>query len=350
MKLRIMMMILVAVLLLAGSVGATELEKVVVDHPSLLPPLAKDSVFPRCSNEELQSAGFPDHMHLWNYSTWQTPVDETGLPYGPGAFCDRKTLIPRDDVGITDIEKQFGPFRMEHNPGYSACDMLANMELLDYAWHSVPDLLGLTTSDELFIFNPDNTEQYLELTGQGIWRLYYLTETECIIQPYAVLQARTLDGHAAFMLVTDWLLQKNLGQALPKWMHQGLVEYIGEDGVHLVNYMLQFRSQGDVLFSPPLTEAILSAGVDNDKNRDREMFRRACYSSFLMVHQLVEHEGGLEAMREFLALAVSGTDLDEASRKVWNRDMSELATSLDPVKIGEPIGSSVGSRSPFKGP
>ncbi len=133
-------------------------------------------------------------------------------------------------------------------------------------------------------------------------------------------------------------------------MHQGLVEYIGEDGVHLVNYMAQFRSQGDVLFSPPLTDAILAAGVDSDKYRDREMFRRACYSAFLMVHQLVEHEGGLEAMREFLALAAAGTDLDEASQKVWDRDMAALAASLDPVIVGEPTGSAIVARNPFKGP
>jgi hypothetical protein len=342
--------VLVAIISVAGCASGPVKSTVPVDHPSLLPPLTKDSDFPRSSNEELQVAGFPDHMHLWNYSSWETPVDEAGLAYGPGAFCENKTVIPREDVGISENEKQFGVFRMSHNPGYSYCDMLANMELLDYAWHYVPDLLGLTCTDELYIRNPDNPDHYKALTGYGTWRLYYLNGEDCIIQPYAVLQARTLDGHAAFMLVTDWLLQKNVGRKLPLWLHQGLVEYVGEDGVHLVNYMAQFRSQGSVLLSPPMTDAILGSAPDPDKSVDQEMFRKACYSSFLMVHQLVEHEGGLKAMREFLDLVASGTDLDKASRKVWDRDIAALAASLDPVKIGEPIGDAVGSRSPFKEP
>ncbi len=347
---RNMLLVLVVLPLMAGVAWGADESTSVVGHPSLQPPLTKDSTFPRYSNEELQTSGFPDHMHLWNYPNWKTPVDEKGLAYGPGAFCDGKILIPREDVGITDVEKQFGLFRMQHNPDYSDCDMLANLELLDYAWHFVPDLLGLSTNDELLITNPDNVNQYLEMTGHGVWRLFYLTEKECIIQPYAVLQARTLDGHAAFMLITDWLLQKNLGHSLPPWMHQGLVEYIGEDGVHLVNYMAQFRPAGGVLFSPPMTDAIIGGKINSDREQDREFFRRACYSAFLMVHQLVEHEGGLDAMREFLALVAAGTNIDEASRQVWQRDMAELASSLDPVKLGEPIGSATEPRNPFRAP
>ena len=44
------------------------------------------------------------------------------------------------------------------------------------------------------ILNPDNVDEYKEMTGQGIWRFYTLDGNECIMQPWPTLMARTLDG------------------------------------------------------------------------------------------------------------------------------------------------------------
>ncbi len=96
----------------------------------------------------------------------------------------------------------------------------------------------------------------------------------------------------AFALVTDWRLRENLPAPLPPWLHYGLTEYLSENGVHLNNYMLQFREQGPVMFSPLITDTILSQPPDPDRGRDREMYRRASYSAFLMVWRLVEEQRG----------------------------------------------------------
>ena len=80
------------------------------------------------------------------------------------------------------------------------------------------------------ILNPDNVDEYKKMTGQGVWRFYTLDGNECIMQPWPTLMARTLDAHAAFMLVTDWILRDSLPTDLPPWLHQGLVEYLSEDG------------------------------------------------------------------------------------------------------------------------
>lgn len=333
----------VCALLLSGSVVA-EL------HSSQLPELTAESTFPRMTPEELVSYGFPDHLHAQWWPGWEVMTDTEGVTYGPGAFCDRKTPVPREGLIFGDDFKAYGHYVVRHNPGYAPCDMTPLLEMVTWAARVNEELLGLTSSDTLTIISPDNIPSYRELTGQDVWRLYALKDDVCIIEPYGTLQARTLDGHAGFMLVTDWLLHENLPQDLPPWLHQGLVEYIGDDGVHLVNYMAEFRNQGNVVFSPPLTDALLAQGVDPDRGRDREMYRRACYSAFLMVWRLVEDEGGLAAMCRFLELVAGGADLDQASSEVYGATMNELAQRLDPAKLGEPIGDAVGSRKPSKRP
>lgn len=319
-------------------------------HCSQLPELTVDAEFPRCTESQLLAAGFPDHKHGHHWTTWQTPRDANGVAYGPGSLCSHKTLLPNDELHLLPGEKRYRQFVMLHNPGYADCDMVPFLELMDWANHVVPDLLGLATTDTLMILNPDNTQHYQEQSGQGVWRLYRLRGNEVTIEPYPVLLARTLEGHAAFMLTTDWLLERNFGDRLPRWLHQGLVEYIGEDGTHLVNYMAEFRGDDPILFSAPLVDAILGRGVDPDEGADREMFRRACYSAYLMVWQLVEHEGGLTALQDFLARAAAGADLDEAATAVYGMDLAQLADIVDAVRNGEPGGKDMRRQVPHAQP
>ena len=333
-----------AVLLgLAGAVTAQT-------HPSQLPELGPDTVFPRCTPEELAAAGFPDHLHAYWWPGWQVKTGSDGLTYGPGSLCDHKELLPREGLVVGEAEKRFGNFVVLHNPQYRPCEILPLLELLQWAFVVNQELLGLTSTDTLTVENPDNVASYRELTGQDVWRFFQIKGDKCILQPYGTLQARTLEGHACFMLVTDWLLQKNCGMKLPRWLHQGLAEYLAEDGVHLVNYMGQFRSEGQVLFSAPLINVLLAGGADPDPGRDREMYRRACYSAFLMVWRLVEDEGGLDAMRHFLGQVTAGVDPDEAAREIYGADLNELALRLDPVKLGEPVGDATQSRRPHVQP
>jgi hypothetical protein len=320
-------------------------------HSSQLPPLGVDTVFPRCTGRELEVAGYPDHLHAQSWYGWEVLTGPDGVTYGPGSLCDRKTLLPREGLIVDPDQKQIGHFSLRHNPGYSDCDMIQFLELLDWADHVVPELLGLAAVDTLTVLNPDNVSQYQELTGQGVWRFYALEGNRAIMQPWPVLQNRTLDGHAAFALVTDWILQQNLGDALPPWLHQGLVEYMSEDGTHLLNYMGEFRTEGaNVLMSAPLVDALLASGINPDEGTDRENFRRASYSAFLMVWQLIENEGGLTALQDFLALVADGVDVDEATLQVYGMGLNDLTVFLDPVVNGEPVGSGTQRRTPHVQP
>jgi hypothetical protein len=112
---------------------------------------------------------------------------------------------------------------------------------------------------------------------------------------------------------------------------------MGEDGMHLLSYMAEFRVHGPILLSPSHVDTLLAKGLDPDDGKDRENYRRASYSSFLMVWQLVEHEGGLTALREFLDMAAEGMDLDRACIQVYGMDLGQLAAYLDPIKNGEPL-------------
>lgn len=329
---------LILVLIVVSALPAMAL---LPDHPSELAPLTADAQFPRYSDRELALAGFPDHLHGWWWSDWEVMQTAEGEVYGPRSICSRNKELNLDAAPGLVAEPghlQYRHLDMEYNPGYATCDMALFLEIMDWATRLFPDVLDLPLDGTLHVLSPDNVESYSQLTHNGVWRLYHLDGDACIVEPVPTLQARTLEGHAAFMLIADWILTQNCGDALPRWLHQGLVEYLGEDGVHLLSYMSEFRVNGSVLFSPPLTNALLSKPVDPKNENDREHFRRACYSAYLMVWQLVESEGGLDPLRDLLNAVANGTPIDEASRLAYGLSMDDLAEMLDPVQIGEPLG------------
>jgi hypothetical protein len=340
---RSIILVLLLTTLVAGETAAQV-------HCSELPPLTRDAVFPRCDSRELAVAGFPDHRHAYTWSGWEVLVDAEGVTYGPGSLCNKIDVLPREGLVVEPDRKAYGQFELMHNPGYKDCDMIPCLELFDWARQDMEDLLDLTVDDTLSVLNPDNVDQYRELTGQGVWRLYSLEGDKAVLQPYPVLMARTLAGHGTTMLAIDWILQKSISAELPPWLHQGIVDYIGEDGSHLTNYMGEFRVKGSILMSPPLIDALLARDLDPNDESDREMYRRSCYSAFLMVWQLVEHEGGLDLLREFLQMAAGDMDLDQAARQVYGMDLKQLADYLDPVKIGEPIPTEMERQSPHVQP
>ena len=93
-------------------------------HPHELPRLEPDAHFPRCTYRELNDIGFPDHMHAWAWSDWEPMTGDDGHSYGPGAFCKRKVLLPREGLEVLPGVKRFGRFVLQHNPDYADCDMV----------------------------------------------------------------------------------------------------------------------------------------------------------------------------------------------------------------------------------
>lgn len=350
---RSFLVVLAAASAAAVAAGAVAAPTGVADgqaHPSTLPPLVPDAVFPRCSPQQLLEIGFPDHKHAFTWKGWVVLQDSCGRTYGPDAFCRGLEVIPRPGLVVEPGRKAWGRFVLEHNTVYQDCEMLQFLELLDWAGHDVPALLGLDAPDTLRVVSPDNNDDYTAQTGNGIWRFYDLHGDRCVMEPWPVLQGRTLDGHAAFMLMTDRILCEAVPQPLPPWLHQGLVEYVGEHGLHLVNYMAQFRKDGPVCLAPAVTDSLLGRGPDPDAGRDREWYRKACYSAFLMVWELVENRGGLQPLRQWLALAAAGTALDDATRQVYGMDLAELAAALDPTLRAEPTGPDPQTRYPHRQP
>jgi hypothetical protein len=341
---------LLTLLVLAGLTIPGTASAQLEGHPNDLPRLLPDGHFPRCTYAELEGIGFPDHKHAWHWRGWEPLTDDNGQAYGPGAFC-RQDVI-QDVPGLVSIDsvQSYGHFVIHHDPGYEACDMLYFLELLDMAGREIPPLLGLPLVGTLEVHNPDNIEVYRQATGYDVWRLYKRDGDLAIVEPLPVLQARTLDAHALYALVTEWLLATNIPADLPPWLSAGLASYIAEDGIHLVNYMGQFRPMGPILFSPPLIDSILGGSPNPNPETDREMYRRATYSAFLMVWELVENQGGLEALRDLLDRLSGGADLDEAFRLVYGMGRQDLEMMLDPAALGEPIGKATQSRSPHQPP
>jgi hypothetical protein len=320
-------------------------------HPSELAWLNKDATFPRFTPEELASAGFPDHMHVFGWPGFEPRRDETGRTYGPWTLCERAKLIPRPDLEIESGEIRYGSLKLRYEPPeLHPCAVLRFVEFFDQAVHDYADWLGLTRDDTLLVESPLEVPQYTERTGYGIWHLYRWLGPVCVVEPVKVLVARTLVGHGAYRVAFDWLLRAHGGERLPAWLRDGLGGYFAEDGVHLTNFMAEFRVDGPVLFPPAIADSLLSAPPDPNPMRDRYLYRRARYTAFLMVWELVENRGGLKAVRAFLDAVDGGENPDAAARRIWGADLVTLATQLDPQIVGEPLGTALQPRYPHKAP
>lgn len=308
-------------------------------HAGLLTPLLSDTEFPRFTSAQLQSHGYPDHMHAFYWSVWSTAVDHDGRTYGPGSLCDKHEVLPREGLQVIPGHIVYGQFDLTFNSQYGDCDLILFPELLEMARIRCRDLLELERDGTLRIVNPDNSEAYQQLSGYGIHRTYKLMGDSVLVEPIPILTARTLIGHTAVELMTRWTLHGTVGEVLPPWLEHGLANYLADMGGHLVNFMGEFRHQGiEVLLRPSEVDAILSAPPNADPAVDRQQQRIALYSAFLMVWRLVEDNGGLDKMRRFLVGCASGTDPAEMSCKIYGKDLQELAAWLHPVERGDPLG------------
>lgn len=335
---------LAAVLLLVAGAALAQI------HAHHTPPLTPDGPYPRMTPEELAASGYPDHRHATTWPGWQPLLDDDGEPYGPGSLCRGMLWLERDDVDFERGRMTLGRVKLLYNPGYKPCAVAPYLELTEMALLDVGDLLGLASEDTLVLDNTDLSRIYTTRTGQGVWRMYKCEGDTVVLQPIPVLIARSLSEHAAYDMSVAWLLAENGCGDLPAWLREGLQAYVAELGVHLNNYMLQFRHLGDIMLSPVDAEKILQSAPILDDGLDRELFRRARYMAFMMVWRLVEERGGLAPVREMLAAVAAGGDPDEAARAAWGLDLAALAVELDPNTLGEPIGDAVQSRKPHLRP
>jgi hypothetical protein len=344
---RTTLMTILTLLILLGSAAPILAET----HANDLPPLTLDGPYPRLTPEELAASGYPDHQHAYFWPGWQVPTHEDGRTYGFGSICQGMNWLDREDVVSERGLMIVGQLKLIYNPGYKPCVMGPFMGIAEMALMDVGGLLGLSSADTLLIDNTDLADIYRIRTGHGVWRMYKREGDVCVIQPIPILMTRTLGAHAAYDLITGWLLDENGCGDLPAWLREGLMAYVADMGVHLNNYMLQFRySQDEILLTTKETSTLLQADPILDDELDREMYRRARYMAFMMVWQLVEEHGGMKPLRAFLAEIAAGGDADEAASRIYGHDLAGLAVALDPNVLGEPIGTSVDTRRPHVRP
>lgn len=318
-------------------------------HPSQLAPLTVASTFPRFTAAELAAAGFPDHLHACRLPSWVPLVDATGATYGPYSLVRGAEIWPRAELVIAPGEIGYRGVHVVHEPQIAPTMVLPFVELLDWARRDLPPLLGHDRADTLRVRDPGALAAYVAATGQNFWRLHAWRDGECIIEPAVTLAARTLDGHAAFAIVAEWLLDgaAGAGAGFPAWFRSGLGSYLAEYGVHLVNYAAEFRAAGQtVVLAAAATDSLLAAPPAADPDVDRRLYRTASYSAFLMVWELVENRGGLTALQRLVRETAAGVPPDDACRAAYGLSWAELAAALDATTRPEPLGGAVQSRSP----
>jgi hypothetical protein len=309
-----------------------------------LPPA--DPGYPRYTAEQLRADGYPDPHHVYARPDWTPRRDAAGKEFGFRTVCRGPVWLDRPDAVKGEGRLTLGPFTVSFDPEYDPCQIAPLLEHCEAAVADVGALLGLAPGDSLLILDPDNLDEYLRLTGQGPWRMMSYRGGACTVQPVPVLIARTLLPHAAYELVARWLLEVNGCGGLPPWLREGVAVYAADFGVHLNNFMAQYRPDGPVLFGPGDADALIGAAPLPDPETDRQMHRRAGYTAFVMVWRLVEEHGGPTRLRALLADVRDGVSPDAACRAAYGLDLAALAAQLDASRGPEPIGDAVQSRNP----
>lgn len=329
--------------------GATT--PVLPDHPALLAPLTVDGPYPRHTPAELESAGYPDHRHVYGYPGYEPPVDADGQTYGVFSLARGTRLLPREGLVTGPGEIRYRQVRFTHDPGVEPVAMMPMVEVLDWAEREVTHLLGHARADTLLVENTPDLDAYRARTGYDFHRLYWYDGERAIIEPAKVLFARGLALHAAFHLQTRWQLDGWLGDHdLPAWFTEGLAAYLSEEGPHFLSYLGMYRAEGPVLLDATATEAILAGPPNPDRHLDKRDYRMAGYSAFLMMWELVENRGGLATLREFLTRVAAGESVDAVSTDLYGARVAELAGSLDATRRPEPIGDGIAPRQVMKPP
>lgn len=344
------------VMLGAGAVSVAAVQEAATDslptHPAQLAPLEREGPFPRFTPAELEAAGYPDHKHVFAYPGYRPPRDAAGHTYGIRSLASGTQLLPREGLKVAPGEIRYRRVHLTHDPAVPAAGIMPLVEVLDWGLREVSDLLGRARPDTLHVVNPVDLDAYRERTGHEFHRLYHRDGSLVVVEPAQVLFARSLALHAAFHLATVWEVEGWVGGAhvLPRWLTEGLASYLAEDGAHFLSYLLMYRPQGPVVLPPAEAEAILAGSPHPDRELDKERYRKAGYSAFLMIWELVEHRGGLERLLSFLDRVGAGEDADAASRDFWGHDLADLAADLDPTTRPEPIGEAIEARPVHRPP
>ncbi len=338
---RIPLLLATAMIVTAAAVGAADLPQ----HPAQLDRLSRSSTFPRFTPEELASAGYPDHMHVYRYPGYVPFEDAAGETYGPLSLVRGTRVLPRDDLEIEADRIRYRGFDVRFNAGYEAYAILPFVEMLDWARRDLALVLDHDRADTLRVVNPDNLDMYRDLTGYAFHRLYRLTDGAATVESGPVLIKRDLAAHAAHHLVATWLLDDLAGgRALPAWLVQGLASYLAEDGPHHLNYLAMYRSRQSVIMDGATADAVLAGDPDPDDEVDKIRYRMASYASFLMAWELVENRGGLGPVCELFARVGAGEDVDVVCTDLYDMDLAHLAADLDPTRRPEPVGDAVQPR------
>jgi hypothetical protein len=340
----------------SGSASAAVVQEAGADslptHPAQLAPLERDGPFPRFTPAELASAGYPDHKHVYGYPGYQPPRDAAGHTYGIRSLASGTRLLPREGLEIAPGEIRYRRVHLSHDPAVPAAGIMPLVEVLDWGLREVSALLGQARPDTLHVINPVDLDDYRERTGYGFHRLYHRDGSRVVVEPAQVLFARGLALHGAFHLATVWEVEARVGgdDVLPRWFTEGLASYVAEDGVHFLSYLRMYRAEGPVVLPPAEAEAILAGPPHPDPEIDKARYRKAGYSAFLMVWELVEHRGGLVRLLSFLDRVGAGEDLDAACRDLWGHDLADLAVDLDPTTRPEPVGEAIDARPVHRPP
>ena len=228
---------------------------------------------------------------------------------------------------------------LRHNPATRPATCCPSWNCWTWAAPVPANLLGLTAQRHPDGHQPGQHCQLPRDHRAGLWRLYALRDDSCVIEPFGTLQARTLDGHAAFMLVTDWLLRENLpaGPAALAAPGAGRVPVARTACTWSTTWPSSAAGPGAV--RPPLIDAILAAGV---RSRPRPRPRDVPPGLLQRLPDGLGTGGRTRAAwrpcARFLDWSRGGADLDEAAAQVYGVDLNGLARSARSGQLGEPIG------------
>jgi len=193
---------------------------------------------------------------------------------------------------------------------------MAVLKQMDQVADIIQKSFGKLPAERLVVVTAPDLDTFRKATGKDWWHYSFIKGDTLSMQTPMTLYMRGLLQVAARREYSRWAMQKLTAYKAPEWLVWGMAAYLGGEKDVFVGQRKEYAKL-------PLRMDVdeVNRALQNDNDRVPE--RRALYSAYLMVNQLVE-TNGMPAVAAFMLAIPEEKDVNAASQRIFSKPYNEM--------------------------